>query len=85
MPVHAVIDLIAIILCQIICYCAKTLLGFHSKDFRKSEFHGLRSSKGRWQAVVRIGKGKRSVVGNFATAEEAARAHDSAAFYLHGR
>ena len=43
------------------------------------------AKKGKWQAIVRISKGKRSIVGNFSSAEAAARAHDSAAFYLHGR
>ena len=53
---------------------------------KKSEFYGVRNTKtGKWQAVVRIGKGQRNIVGSFSSAEEAARAHDSAAFYLHGR
>ena len=34
---------------------------------------------------MRIGKGQRNIVGIFSSAEAAARAHDSAAFYLHGR
>ena len=41
--------------------------------------------KGTWQAVVRVGKGQRTVLGVFPTAEAAARAHDSAAYHLHGR
>ena len=54
---------------------------------RSTGFVGLRhnSDKGTWQAVVRVAKGKRTILGTFATAEEAARVHDSAAYHLHGR
>ena len=59
---------------------------FHETEQRKTDFFGVRCTKGhRWQAVARIGKGQRNIVGVFSSAEEAARAHDSAAFYLHGR
>ena len=61
----------------------KTTRGLHrGRSVRRSQYIGVLKNKGRWQALINVGKLKR-YIGTFGTENQAALAHDMYSIGMH--